>query len=322
MAVDEIVETISASRLSSFEFCPYSYYLDTIIRDADLPITGLMAKRFWLKNAFSKLIPEGLYVGDEVTYLEDLDPKELAKYLRFKSPEAFANAMFQQWIHLIIKKNGKVHGRDIVWTYNKEWWKAAHEIKKACSAYYQRILEKGLPILGYTGREAAFYFEKRKYVVKFDEIRKGMVLEKQNTSKANQEKIDQDWQITMQILAFCELAHQYEAYRLKWDVNPEIAAAWGGTAVHIDPQVTYRYCSLGENKEIETNRTDSDLAVMQESIRTIQDSVEQAVLQQEFSPNYKHCSVCKYNVLGKDNQPVCRAKKENVKTPKPMSAFD
>lgn len=315
MTIKEL-EVIDASRLSAFQFCPQSYYLDILIKENEIPMSGFIAEEAWLNNAFRKLIPEERYVGEKLIHIEDLPPDELQNYLTYKSPESFAKGMFGLWKEHVIDNNGKVQDREVVWAYPNHWWKAAHEIKKACFNYYKHITEVGLPILDYVDKKVGFYFERRKYEITFDEVRKGGVIGKHSIKKRNQKELDEDWEITLQFLAFSELSRNYEAYRWKWGISSN---QWEGILM---PGLKFVYYNLLDGEEYETKRTDADLESMKRIITSTIESIEQCYKKKYFPPNHRNCYVCKYNLLGADNKSICKESKPGIRVLKPREYYE
>lgn len=313
MEIEEKLEVIDASKLSAFQFCPYSYYLDSMIEENRIPMSGYVAEEAWLRIAFKKLIPDERYVGEKFKHIEDLLPHELQNYLVYKSPDSFAKGMFGLWKEHVIDNKGKIHDREIVWSYRNQWWKAANEIKRACFNYYKHATEKGLPILDYIDKKLAFYFEGKQYEVRFGEIRKGGVVGKQDIKKRNQKELDKDWEITLQLLAFSQLVRDYEAYRWKFDIPSK---QWEGILL---PELRFVYYNLLDDEEYETKRTDADLESMKEIITSTKKLIEQCY-REKFPPNHRNCYTCKYNVLGLDNKPICR--ETTNKVAKPMELWE
>lgn len=313
---------INAPKLASYQFCPYSAHLDDIIKERGLPMTALTAANAWLKISFRKLPPDELYVGENLIHIEDLPSEKLPKYLTYKSAESFASARSGWWKQHIIVNNGELYDRKIAWRYRNQWWKpdelnekgdiirlnnGVRTIERACFNYYNHAAENGLPILDYIDKKVAFYFEGTKYEVTFSEVRKGLIVGDQDTKKRSQRELDKDWQITMQIFAFSQLARDYEAYRWKWGIPSN---NWEGILM---PEAKFVYYNLLTNEKLVTTRIDSDLESVLREISAIQEKLKQSNKDGIFLPNHKSCYVCKYNVIGADNKQVCNESKPGTK---------
>ncbi len=157
-------ETIDIGDIETFYYCGHAFYLDKIVKEQNLPMPGHIAKKAFLKNAFRDLIPDERRLGRELLLLEEIKPEELGKYLKYKSPESFANAMRGRWIELIINQRGKVHGREIVWAFKNQWWKIAHEIWRNAKNYYEHLLSEGMHITDFDYSREAFDFEGKRYL--------------------------------------------------------------------------------------------------------------------------------------------------------------
>ena len=97
-----------ASSVHTYLMCPYAYFLDTQIKESGLPISGFTAEHYWITNALRKLFPNERYVGPGLADIESLRGEELSKYLRFHSPETFANATGESWRRYVIGNEGAV----------------------------------------------------------------------------------------------------------------------------------------------------------------------------------------------------------------------
>jgi hypothetical protein len=289
--------TIDASELLSYEFCPRSVYLDTIVRDNAIPMSHLIAKGFFLKNAFRKLIPDERRVGANLEHIEDILPALLPEHLRYKSAESFANAMGYELMYHVNDLGNRMHGREIAWAFKNQWWKMKNEIKTACVNYYNHLLAEGFPILGYSNKEMAFFHDCTKYVVKFSEIRKGGIVGAQKTAKKTQKEIDTHWYITLQLLGLTQLVRTHEALRMKFGFD-------GSQGQYIDPRARYEYFCLSGNEKFTTTRTDSDLETLLSALKEKKETKEQHS-KTGFPPNHKSCYICKYRVEGNDGRPIC-----------------
>ncbi|MEM7813930.1 MAG: hypothetical protein QW548_03465 [Candidatus Aenigmatarchaeota archaeon] len=316
-AVKESV--VYASKIANYLFCPHAYLLDCITKEAGLPITGAMAEAAWLKNAFRRLFLDGHEVGPDLPSIERAPLAELPRYMRYKSPEAFAKATaFLGWKNYIIDKRGKVHDRDVVWLYAHQWDKAMGEIYRACKSYYKFLLEGSMPLPSFIDREAAFRFRGRKYVTRLSVVKGAdgkCTIGEYGTKKKSQEALDNDWEVTLKVLAFCTLAHDIEALRMKWGLDAAAIRKWDGAA--ISPEVPFRYYSLLDGKDgavLEARRDDSHIEPMLAAI----ESAERAIAERKFEPNHRACPTCRYNVLRPDGVPACDKRAPGVKLHRTM----
>ena len=319
-------EPVRPGKVATYLNCPYQYLLDQRIRDSALPMTGFAAKNYWLDDAFQKLFPDERHVGPDLADIESLRGEELAKYLKFHSPDSFASAIRGRWKSYIVQENGTLQGgRKIVWLYENQWWKAAREIADACHNYYSFLMEEGPPVLVFTGkgatteRKLAFFHDGRKYVVPVSFIRKGLVIGEYGTKKVTQKDLDKDWRVTLELLAFSTLARDEEAYRIKWGISDQVVDAWGHTGYSIGPEITYRYYSLSDGTRMETRRTDDDLPEMLEQI----EAARTGIAKKDFTarPKRDNCSVCRFNVMDEGNSVICSKKHPDTPTPRPMQEF-
>jgi hypothetical protein len=324
MSETDTSRSLSPSSIKTYLICPYSYFLDTCTREAGLPMTGFSARHHWLTESIRRLFPDERYVGPELDDVESLRGADLAKYLRFHSPESFANGTAESWRRHIIQDRKKVHGRDVVWLYENQWWTTLKEIKEIAANYYRFLLEDGPPILmiGSNGtmldQSVAFRHGDRKFSMRLGPIGKGLVIYNYGSS-IGQKALDNDWSVTLDILAFCTLAHEEEGRQMNWGVDPEISETWGGNPIYIDPSVTYVHYDLLHGRRMETHRSDSDIARMSQMISM----VEERIRKKEFPAmaNRSDCSVCRHNIVDPLNDPVCRKKYPETPAPQSMEDF-
>jgi hypothetical protein len=300
---------IRISKIESYLFCPHAYYLDTIMKQDGLPITGFEAKSFWIKRAFKRLLPEERYVGVDLKPLEQLRGDELARALNNKSAKAFGNSQSGNWKWYVIKNRGKARKREIVWLFDGQWWKAAKEIKLACEAYYSYILKEGVPASDFSGTDVAFYFGDRKWIVRPGAVRSGGIVEAIKTSKATKREVDQDWTVAPKLYAIYALAEKNPIYKLKWN---------------LDSGVHYRRVSLSKG---EHHHYDAESAVPMHAALDTVEKVEKHIADREFGPNHENCETCRYNIYlpssGPDKAPefTCKQRDPKAKVLKPMEYF-
>lgn len=289
---------ISLGRIEAYGFCPQAYVLDTMVREASLPLTGFVAKRYWLKHAFHKLLPEEQFVGPQLLPLEGLGGQHLASALKYKSPEKFGNATRGGWSRYVIRMRGTIHGREIVWLYRNQWWKAAHEIGRTCQAYYERLVEAGLPLDDLSDVELAVTLEGKKFSIRLGAIRPGAVIEEWEARQLDEKELERDRAVTLRIAAFYALAREQEAYRMKWGLEPDLKLG----------DIKFRQYSLADGSVCEVTRTESDVAAALSAVA----DVEARIAARAFGPNHRSCSACRYNVIGPNDEPVCRKKNEGI----------
>jgi|SaaInlLV_10m_DNA_2_1039722.scaffolds.fasta_scaffold00220_9 ribonuclease J len=308
---------IDARKVGSYLFCNYSYYLDSLIRDGGmLPMSGLVARSLWLKDIFRNLIPREngklkLFVGENLDYIGDLKGEELAEHLKFKSAESFANnAMSFQWLNTFIKF-GRKYDREIYWAPPVYSLKGLSKpLRKICQNYYNFLLDTGLPILNWSGRKVAFFHEDERYVVNFNWLRNGMQVgaDKIASKKLKQSELDQDWLVTLKLLAYCTIGHEVRADRMKWGIEDEIARKWGGHEMYIDPQIQYVVHDLPNERLYSTTRTDEDIPAMLKVIHEAKEGIDAM----SFEPNFDNCLKCSYNIQGYDGEPICKKRNPDV----------
>ncbi len=301
------------SRIESYFYCPVSYFLDQIVKESGLPITGFFARYFRQKDSISGLFPKPWYekfVGPDLDHIEWLSGEKLAKYLGNHSAKAFASEVVRNWNEYIVNANGKVHERDVAW-YPGQWINEAKLLRRSCLNYYKFIQKEGPPILAYENKLVAFVHKGIKYDVRFNSVRKGLVVCKYSSSKKTQEDLDDDFTITMKLLAFCTLAHDEGAYRLVWGVDPKMAKTWGGVEHYIGPEVAFIYYNLSEGTKLETRRSDADIPKTLQAIETMQQGIDSKDFRKQSAK--KKCGACKYNVRDLFDRPVCPGRKDGVR---------
>lgn len=295
------MEGISLSRLSAYEFCNYAYFLDSIIRQDGLPMSGFEAKSTWLRREFSKLMPDERYIGIDLMPIESLFGNELAAGLKYHSPETFGNASKEGWRRYIIDKKGTLHGRKLVWMYKNQWWKTAKEIKEACTAYYEHLLRDGVPLDNWNESDATFIMKNKKIITRPGFIRRNGLIEAIEIKKISPEDFESDWTMPLKIYAVYNLTNQ-RAYRIKWGIKPKSVG-----------ELTYRTYSLFDGKSFEKKVSDKDVGNSITVLNGIESSIKSSKENNEFSPNLKNCATCRYSVVLLD-KPVCDKKNPKIRT--------
>ncbi|MEK6888167.1 MAG: hypothetical protein AABX14_04455 [Candidatus Aenigmatarchaeota archaeon] len=297
------VQAISTSKVRSYLTCPYMHFLDTQIREANIPMTAFTAKQYWLKDAMRRLFPDEQHVGPDLADIEDLRGEELAEYLNNHSPEAFGNAVENLWRMFVIDGDGRVHGREVAWRYHDQWETIAHQLNTAGVNFYKFLMEEGPPILALNNKDVAFYHDADKFVVRFDAVRKGPVVCKYGGRKMDQRELDTDWLATLQTFALSTLASQSQTYRRHLGVRKR---EWQ----EIVPEITYRYYNLARGEIMESTRT---IDAIPEMLKTIEEAETGMKTKPVAKPTHKNCSACRYNVLDAAGEVIC--KKRNPKVP-------
>lgn len=347
MALDHLVDdtTVYVSKLDSFEFCPYAAYLDTFVYSQGLPMTGWMAMGNVFRESIRLLLPKKKHVGPELKHVERLTPEELAGFLYFHESGGFARrALAEKWLGDVInktgKKNGKVNGRAVVWTSEDDAHKfSLGQFYNKCRFYYEHLAEHGLPFLGYMHKEIAFMYERRKYVVRFDEIRQGMEIGIYMNRKPNTD-IHTNWRVTLLALALSQMVAWHDHYALKFGASEQFVRECRRWSIHPDIKFVYHYANLvrmqenGKKKKVavkedfETRREFKDLVQLMQEIRRIKEGMKTAVSTGKFEPNQKNCSACRYNVATITGAPVCDARDSStplarvIPPPKPKKEAD
>lgn len=321
MKINEV--PVRDSSIAAYLRCPRQYLLKTRTREDGIPMTGFSAKRYWLSLAMLKLFPEERRVGPNLADIESLRGEELAKYLKFHSPEAFASAVSGNWARYIMGHNARLHGRDIVWFYHNQWADAMVQIQNVCRNFYSSLMEEGPPVLNFTASgatpeiELVFGHAGRKLVTKLGFVRRDLVIGEYGTSDKTKKEVDEDWRITLRMLAYCTMAHEQEAYRIKWGIEQDIADRWSGNGVFIDPQIVYRYHSLYNDHVIETRRDDSDINAMLQSI----DEASVGIESRDFraKPGRDTCATCRFSVSDYAGLSLCADKHPDIM---PVSMYE
>ncbi len=318
---------INASKLKKFVFCPYSYYLDKELSEEKkesesikdiIPINAFAAVSFWLDTAFYGKGRNGFFRSELIN--ESPEGKDISFFLRYKSPDSFSGYGKGYWIKKVITEKQPVRGRQVVWAYPNQWWKAAKTIEEACKNYYLFILENSIPVQGLIKKEEAFYFEGKKYAVRFGELRKNARIDEFGVRKIYPKRMDSDWEITLKILALCALAKESETYRSKCGLE-ELAEELISNNRHISPAVVYTYHDLARNEEYATTRAESDLTAMLSKTQEIWNDIKKSYRREkQFEPNWKNCFACRYNVLYEE-KPVCNKRNPNSRLLMPMDYF-
>ena len=234
----------------------------------------------------------------------------------WQSAEAFANhAMSFRWLNTFIK-DGRKYDREIYWAPPVYGLKGLSKpLKRICENYYGFLQNTGLPILNWSGRKVAFFYQDDRYVVSFDWLREGMRVgaDKIASKKLKQTELDQDWLVTLRLLAYCTIAHEIRADRMKWSIPDDVARKWGGHEMYIDPEVEYVVHDLPNNKLYTTSRSDKDIPAMLEVILGAKEGIDTM----SFEPNHDNCLRCSYNIQGYDGEPICKKRDSGVAMFKP-----
>lgn len=299
------VQAISASKVRSYLTCPYMHFLDTQIREANIPMTAFTAKQYWLKDAIRRIFPDEQHVGSDLIDIEDLRGEELAEHLKYHSPEAFGNAVENSWQRYIINGDGRVHGREVAWRYYEQWWTIANQLNVACVNFYRFLMNEGPPILAFNNKDVAFYHDLDKFVVRFDAVRKGPVVCDYVGRKVSRQEVDNDWFATLQMLALSTLAREEEGYRMKLGIFEE--ATWK----NMMPGISYRYYNLARGETTESRRIDDDIPEVLKKLESAEVGMKTI---HDAKPTQKNCSACRYNVLDATGEVVCRRKNPKVPT--------
>lgn len=307
-------KVIEVSKLRNWDFCPYSFFLDLVIKANNIPMTYYLARRIKLRDYFAALFREQKRLGPELIHIEDMPAEELVEHLAFRSAESFASAMSGRW-QFLRNNDYTVQGRRVVWRTEKEKWNSHEDIYNACYNYFDKIATHGAPILAYNDTAVSFFFRGEKYNLSIDEFRRGLIVSPNDPRKNfTKKEIEFGWQTTAQVLAFCRLAHDYESFRLKLGIDEKLARSWTDDNP-VSEDVRVLHYSLADGEFIETTRKPVHVEEFMEFIRESHESAVNAVQKKEFPPNHSNCYICKYNVVGPDNKPVC--KERNPKT-RPM----
>jgi len=320
---------ITESNLKSLFRCPYSYFLKNHTGMNKIPRSAFAAQSLFFEHAKKRLLkirdskigrifPDQDRAGPELKNLTEMTSAELKSYLVNTSPSAFGNSLKGTWLR--ITKNNTYAGNEMSWHFKTQPQVGASQLQQAGKSYYQFILEHGAPIPGCTNYETIIKWEGHKLKIKLPEIRTGMFIDQPTiwgfnndiTYSSSKNKLDTSSLVTLRILAYCQLASQYDLLRRKWGINQESVEQWQHTS--LDETVTFRHLNCHKNELSETHRRPEDLDLLRRNL----DHFLERITTEQFPPNHQYCSSCPYNALNLDGKTICPKIKKGCKPAVPM----
>jgi len=336
-----VFSPITAAQVERYDECAFAYFLSQHVHSQSMPMSGFAAEGAWFGRYVHRLFPDDRFVGPDMKNVETLSKEELSKHLNYHSSVAFGNAISGWWKSYIIggkrvdERTGReieappgvLRARAVEWLYHGQWWHAAARLKRGGVNLYEFFQEEGLPVLTFSsdggasiGREVAFEHKGKKHLAWIRAIRRGHVIGEYGYRVKTQNALDSDWKVTLALLAYCTLAHEQEAYRIKWAVDARVANRWGGVSMYIDPDVPYRYYDLQHGVVLETRRSDADLPEMLGRLEAAEQAIINSIDRRDFkaSPSRSNCGACPYNVRDMSGRTVCDRKYPRVSTLRSM----
>src|SRR3989338_10557239 len=332
----ESPDVISESDLKSFFKCPHEYHLKHNLGLSKIHKSGFAAVAMFFENArrslyrirdrdIGEIFPFQTRAGADLKLAEEMNAKELRKYLAYgaSGEDAFGNLLFGRWLQMI--KGNEYMGSPLVWSYKEQSYLSGRDLQKAGHNYYRFVLKNGAPILGFINKDISFNFEGHKIKIKFPELHRGMIIDdislwgfNSDTEQNKESKIGKSILPTLRILGYCTLAHNYPFYRFKWGISDEIAEEWGGNKVHISDKVTYRHFNATKNKITVTKRSDENLDLVRRALEIFLEAREK----ENFPVNHSSCNSCPYNVVDIKGKVICRDRKLTSKPAVPSYYFN
>jgi len=317
---ENIEGVITESDLKIFFRCPYAYFLKKHIGIDRAPKSAQAAEALVFQQARKglynlrtpgkgRLEPFEIRAGPDKKRAEEMTEAELRTYLASSSAEAFGNTIGAKW--MFFTDNGKYAGSPLALNYEKERFTAKAELAKAARNYFEFAVRNGAPILGFINTNETVEFEGHKLNATLPEVRRGMIIDDPTLwgfnpgfdSEDPQKDINESSLVTMRILAYCTVVHDYDQqYRLKLHVPDEVADSWDGKTLHLDSRVKYRHFNATKDELHETCRDEKDLDRLRYRLQRFLERTSK----NDFPPNQARCSGCQYNVAGINREVACR----------------
>ena len=259
--------TWSASRLSLFQSCPKSYYLEYIKKPKPkINTTAPLAAGSFLHKQAEKFYNKN-----------------------YKSEESFANSMAGRW--LFLTKEDSIYGQKIKWKYEGERFALREIIRKISKIFYEKYKNSSPPLS--VEYKFNFVIGNREYMGFIDEIREDYVIRdhKSDFAAPKQSVLDNNVQFTFYALAFCCLSKLDKEFALKHNVSEKDIETLGGNPNFISDKVTIEYHHMRSGEILKTKRTDKNF----ETLCSILDNVENEIRKGVFMPNLSSCSKCLYD---------------------------
>jgi hypothetical protein len=273
---------------------------------------------------YKRVLPWETHAGPDLTHVEDMDEEELKKHLAWHSAEEFGNFLAGRWAYYTMI--GRFAGHDIAWKNAANLIYSKKDLMTAGINYYNFVLKHGAPVQGFMNSVMPLAFEGKRYSVKFPEIRKGMIIDDptvwgftshlpytpQGGDNPEGNTINNSPIVTMRILAFCNLVHDYPwVGDLKFKIPREIYNTWKGNPTWIDERVTYRHINGATGEVTETHRSDKDIDAMIKMFETY-DMFRQGS-DADIVPNHNYCHICPIDVLLMTGEFACDARNKNAR---------
>ena len=327
------IKLVTESELRRFFRSPYSYFLGRHKGLTKIPLSGSAALvihfrnarkgLFNLKDEGGRIMPYQTRAGKDWKMAEDMGAVELAKHLANKSGDAFGGAMWGRWLRVVDRNS--FAGRELIWSYDSQPGHRGSQLKTAGQTYYDFVMQNGAPVLGGIDLTTSFQFDGLAFKVKFPELRKGTLTVddpglwgfNSYFSEKGIGDINTSSLVTLRLLAYASLAHQFWLFREKLQIPEEMSEGWGGNPNHLDERLVYRHlnCSTGEISE--TRRTDRQLGFFRKHLDTFLEAEEK----QRYPVSRKHCGSCPWNAVDLAGKSVCDLP-QTTKPSTPMYYFD
>lgn len=326
------LELITEGKLKDYFRCPYSYYLKYHVGMAKIPISAFAVQAILFESSrrglynltdhdVGKVVRFQFFAGPQGKSAQQMTREELDSFLAVKEMGGWLTGKYQA-----VVKDGFFNDRPVAWNFKSQipanWESFQQRVSRKINPLYvggnryrKFVLENGAPVFGTIGLEKGFEFEGNIYQVKFPEIRPGMIIDDPTLWGFNacfpEDKrtgnIETSSLVTLRILGYCRLAHEYPLHRETWQVPEELAAAWDGKKKYIGEEVKYRHlnCTTEAKKVSEaitiTTRSDKDLG----GLRKARDLYLDGITKKKHEPDLRGCGSCPYSVQGINGRIVC-----------------
>lgn len=311
-------DIISEADLKLFFKCRYSYFLKKFWGFNKLPKSGAMLQAIFFRNA-----KRGLFnvrtkdhrifkvqrrAGPNSMHIEQMTTDELIETFPYKSAESFGKAMMARW-NSFISLMEKEKGEPIVWAFSGEKGVLGFKLMKACTNYYNFVLEEGVPKTGFMDSQRTFSYEGLTYRITLPEIRFYRI-DDVNLHEFK-EDVEKGIKITLRMLGFSQLVKNSAMLRYMWGIKEETVERMIKDGNILLPDLHYRHFNLVDGSNLVTKRNDSEV------ITTFKKAIEiflTKVSRQEFPINLQACPTCPYNSLDINYGNVCNRKKPGIKS--------
>ncbi|MAG77807.1 hypothetical protein CL616_00415 [archaeon] len=309
-------DIIRESHLRQFYRCPHLYFLMNHVGLKKIPMSALAAMVSFFNarrtsmfgvfddnsGAYEGMIPGIPRVGENLKLFQQMSSEEIRMYL--PSPTKWFRDGWRG-----IRGRDKFDDVPLVWPFreNEHSPKTIREMTAAGINYQRFVVENGAPVYGFMNKDFTFRHNGLVFKVRFPELRDGCIDEPTiwgfNTHFRfrGKPKIKDSELVTMRLLAYHSIAHEYSLFRRKCDIG-DVADKWGGEEMWIDPDTEYRHLDCHKDSLSVTTRSDQDIGAFLKSV----DYFLEAREKEDFTPNFSYCGSCPGNVLDLEGKLICQ----------------